>query len=140
MKYQNIPMGYSLCSRNDCPKATTCTRNIVYNNLSPEVEHITILNPHIITPTTDGCPHFRPFHIVRNAYGFTNMLKRIPKGNGELLFFDIPAASSERDYYRLRRGDKPIPPSVQEQIISAVTQRGALPPLEFDKYIEEVEW
>ena len=76
----------------------------------------------------------------RNAYGFTNMLKRIPQGNGELLFLDIPAASSERDYYRLRRGDKRIPPSVQEQIISAVTQRGALPPLEFDKYIEEVEW
>lgn len=98
------------------------------------------LDPHIITPTTDGCPYLRPFRIVRNAYGFTNMLKRIPQGNGELLFLDIPAASSERDYYRLRRGDKPISPTVQEQIISAITKRGALPSLEFDKYIEEVEW
>lgn len=138
--FSKIPNGYTLCSRTDCPCSDTCLRNVAYRNITPDVERITIFNPHILDVSQAPCSNFKEYRIVRNAYGFEGIYRQIPNENKKQFFLDIPGTLSESTYYRMKRGAHTISPSLQEEIIQAAISRGASTPLEFDAYKDEIDW
>ena len=46
----------------------------------------------------------------------------------------------ERDFYYLRRGDKPIYPEMQRRIAADLAKAGAPAPIEFDRYEWRYDW
>lgn len=133
-----IPRGYALCSLTDCPLASTCVRQCVYETLPESVETVTLLNPKSVSFSDAGCQHFRPYQIVHNAYGFTSLYKQIPVGNARDFQNSIPSITSESMYFRMKRGDRPIPSSVQQQILSSAISLGAPSTVQFDRYEDEI--
>lgn len=140
MNFQNIIQGFALCMNGECPVASSCTRNVAYQNLPKEIERITMLNPKALEVLDNGCKHFHEYRILRNAYGFKKLYSKIPVGNAKLFWASIPGMPSESTYYRMKRGDLPIPPDLQTAIVKAAIKCGAPADVEFDEYREEVAW
>lgn len=51
----------------------------------------------------------------------------------------IPGITSESMYYRMKRGDKLIPPSIRQQILDSAHRLGVPEAVDFDGYCEVIE-
>lgn len=137
MKIVKLPQGFPLCINNECKMAASCTRNVVYQNLSEDIDTITILNPRSELMTSEECPKYHEFRLVRNAYGFKALYKTIPVGKAEFFWTKIKGIGSESTYYRMKRGQIAISPELQEQILALAKECGAPDGVEFDEYRDE---
>lgn len=133
-----IPKGFNFCIQNECPKSSKCARHILYENNSQDMPRITILNPHMTPFTEDGCPHFREYKFTRFACGFRNIYNVIPVQHADKFWATIPGITSESMYYRMKRGDKLIPPSIQQQILDSAHKLGVPDTVDFDGYCEVI--
>ena len=139
MRKIRIPQGFTFCVQSECPLAAQCARHILYQNNTQDMPHLTVLNP-LLTPfTAEGCPHFREYHIVRYALGFRNIYNAIPTQHAKLFWTTIPGITSESMYYRMKRGDKPISPTLQQRILTAAHRLGVPTSIDFDGYCEVLE-
>lgn len=134
-----IPKGISLCIQGECPKSSECVRHILYENNSHDMPRITILNPKV-TPFTDkGCPYFCEYKLTRYACGFRKLYNTIPVQHADKFWTTIPGITSESMYYRMKRGDKLIPPALQQNILASARKCGAPETVDFDEYRDVVE-
>lgn len=134
-----IPNEVTLCIQGNCPKASLCVRHILYQNNTGDKPSITVLNP-LLTPfTAEGCPHFRDYQIVRYACGFRNIYNALPVLHARKFWTAIPGITSESMYYRMKRGDKLIPPLLQQAILAAARRLGVPDSIDFDEYRDVVE-
>lgn len=134
-----IPNGLSLCVQGECPKAAQCVRHMLYRNNTHAMPHITILNP-LLTPfTEEGCPHFREYQTTRYACGFQHIYNAIPVQYAKNFWTKIPGITSESMYYRMKRGDKLISPTLQQRILAAARKLGVPESVDFDGYCEVLE-
>lgn len=135
----NIPDGFRFCVQSECPRSSECLRHLLYVNNTQDRPYITVLNPQLLSYDADGCPHFRPYQIVRYARGFCNIYSAIPEQNARKFWATVPGFSSESMYYRMKRGEKLIPPALQRCILSAAHRLGAPESIDFDDYCDVVE-
>ena len=139
MKELIIPQTVKYCVQDNCPKASQCVRHMLYVNNTQDKPSIMVLNP-LLTPfNTDGCPHFRAYKTVRYARGFRNIYNAIPVQFAKKFWATIPSITSESMYYRMKRGDNLIPPSLQQEILDAARRLGVPPAVEFDAYCEVLD-
>lgn len=119
----------------ECPKCKDCSRHSFYLKAIAEEESLTIINPTKLHYGPDGCEHRLVPMQIRLAYGFTRLDSTLPKCNT----FGLRSAihfGSDSTYFRTRRGERPIYPSEQRDILDRVKALGGNPDLGFDSYVD----
>lgn len=100
-----------------------------------------VVNPLLASPEGEGkCPFFRSSEKVRVAYGFKQAMALVPHGKARAVRYALQEYMCERDFYYLRRGDKPIYPEMQRRIAADLAKAGAPAPIEFDRYEWRYDW
>ena len=139
--YELAPSGYSLCLRPECASAHSCLRHLAGSGLTTSRYVVEVVNPLLASPEGEGkCPFFRPSEKVRVAYGFTQAMALVPHGKARAVRYALQEYMCERDFYYLRRGDKPIYPEMQRRIAADLAKAGAPTPVEFDRYEWRYDW
>lgn len=139
--FENAPGNFGLCFKNECASAADCLRALAARDASAVPDQLIVANPLQVDAAGKGnCPHFKSAETVRIAYGFINALGTVPGKHQKDVRKAILAHFCLRNYYHLRRGDKPMYPETQQLIASILTDHGAPSPVEFDRYEDSVNW
>ncbi|MCQ2411316.1 MAG: DUF6078 family protein [Elusimicrobiaceae bacterium] len=136
-----FPQSFPLCNRENCPQAAQCLRRKAWDAIDANVQWpvLSIANP-LLTATDGHCPSFKPAQPVTMARGFRNTLSKMPHGKVGLAAAKITNLFCESNYYKMRRGDRPITPREQEQIARIFKNCGAPESIVFDEYYEDYLW
>ena len=139
--FSNAPITFGLCSKSSCPSANDCLRGLAFRDLNDSREKVMSANP-LMTDAGGAavCSLYRPAEPVRVAYGFSNALDSVPKGNVRDVREAICQFVCQRNYYHLLRGEKPMLPDMQRTIAEILQHFGASAPIEFDRYKNQYDW
>ena len=77
---------------------------------------------------------------VRFAKGFVNIQKRRYPEQYDKFMTMLICHFGRNQYFKRRRGDIVLPPEEQEVIQIALEKAGVTQPMEFDEYIEAINW
>lgn len=139
--YEAAPGNYSACFSAGCPRRGECLHALVARDIPLDKNTVLALNPKLTADvSTQACPFFRKAERVRVAYGFKAAMDRIPAGRARGLKWNMTDLFCTRNFYYLRRGDKPIYPDMQKRIAAALKENGLQGPMEFDRYEWEIDW
>lgn len=139
--YDNAPRGYTLCLSAGCDSADHCLRQLAARDLSRKPMSVSVANPLLTDTKGEGaCPFFRKAEKVRVAYGFKQAMSRIESGKVAGARAAIMAMTSQRNYYHLFSGDRPMLPDVQKRIEYVLQSYGVAAPVEFDRIEWRYQW
>ena len=116
--YEDIPAGYPLCMHADCPKADSCLRQLAFRRHA----------------------HYVSNQPVKFAKGFTNFQKRMYPDQYDKFMTTLVCHFGRNQYFKRRRGDIVLSPEEQEEIKAVLEKVGVNHPMEFDQYIEAINW
>ena len=141
MKQQVIvPNNYTLCIKGDCPKAANCLRHVSVAMMPTEVQKWSILSPAYLAQMEGECPHYRSAEKVQYARGFVRMMSAMTVHQAHAFKGNIIAEFGMNMYYRMRRGERLITPTEQEEIYQMLEQQGVTTRPEFDAYEKDYLW
>ena len=135
-----VPVNYTLCIKNDCPKAAVCLRYKATQMMQADVQTWSILSPAYLAQIEGECPHYRSTEKVQYARGFVRMIRTLPVNISEMVAHKLIARFGRNAYYDMRKGKRPIAPADQEIICTVVSECGAQQEVEFDSYEENYQW
>lgn len=139
--YEHAPRNFALCFLAGCASAGECLRALAGADVGTDREVVPVVNPRLADEGGRGrCPRFKVAERVRVAYGFRRALGRVPAGRVTGVRNAACARMSERTYYRLMRGDRPMLPDEQEHMAALLVAHGAPEPVEFDRYEWRYGW
>lgn len=125
------------CPLAACAKSQSCARFANFVKARAEREYYPVLNDAFLHPSEEGCPHYIVPKKITVAYGFKRLYSTIPVGRAKYISWGV-YFGSDSTYYRTKRGDRPLYPKQQKQILAAVKTHGGNPNVGFDRYLEEV--
>lgn len=137
--WQTAPSGYALCIHSDCPRAAHCLRAIAMCVLPDDVKRVTIINPNTC-PKTDDCRHYKSDEPVRYARGFTRLQQELLPRQYDRFMHRLVSVFGRNEYFRRRRGERPMPPAEHQFIRKVLQEIGASAELEFDSYETNTAW
>ena len=126
---------YTVCPLAACPMSAICARYKNYLEAKPHEVCYSVLNTELFTPTQDGCPHFVVKRQVQFAYGFKKLYSTVPVAHARNFWTGSPFGS-ESTYHRYRRGEYPMNPDLQQQLLEYFRANGADTSVGFDKYTD----
>ena len=135
-----VPTNYTLCIKNDCPKAAMCLRYKATLMIPADVMKWSILSPAYLVQIEGECPHYRTAEKVRYARGFVRMMSALTMNQAHVVKDNIVATFGMNMYYRMRRGDRLITPTEQEAIYQMLEQQGVTTRPDFDAYEKDYLW
>ena len=135
-----VPVNYTLCIKNDCPKAAVCLHYKATQMMQADVQTWSILSPAYLAQIEGECPHYRSAEKVQYARGFVRMIRTLPVNISEMVAHKLIARFGRNAYYDMRKGKRPIAPADQEIICTVVSECGAQQEVEFDSYEENYQW
>ena len=135
-----VPVNYTLCTKNDCPKAAICLRYKATQLMPVDVMQWNILSPAYLAQIEGECPHYRTAEKVKYARGFVRMMSALTVKQAHVVKDSIVATFGMNMYDRMRRGERLITPTEQEAIYQMLEQQGVTTRPEFDAYIEDYLW
>ena len=135
-----MPHDYPLCLNRQCPQAATCLRQIVEREVPDSVEYWVVLSPKHQATLTGDCPYYRSSAKVSYAKGFMNILDNLPRKQLQSVIAHLISHFSQRTYYRIRKGERLLSPSEQQQVLNILKRCGVTGLQEFDGYVEDYEW
>ena len=131
---------YTLCIKNDCPKAANCLRHAAVAMMPAEVQTWHIVSPTHLAQVGGECPYYRSAEKVRYARGFVRMIRCLPVNVSETVAQRLIARFGRNAYYDMRKGKRVIAPAEQETILTVVAECGAQQEYLFDAYEEKHAW
>ena len=134
-----IPSGYPVCLYADCPKAENCLHQLAFRRQEEMGTGLRLLNPSKYTAGED-CPHYADSQPVRFARGFTGFQKKMYPGQYEKFMTTLILHFGRNQYFKRRRGDVQLSPEEQEVIKRVLQKVGADSSMDFDEYIEGINW
>lgn len=137
--HKSIPTDYPLCLHTDCPKADTCLHQLAFHRHVELGIYLKLINPLQCTKQ-DNCPHYANNKPIIFAKGFTNFQKRMFPEQYDKFMTRLILHFGRNAYYQRRRGDILLPPNEQEIIMAALKKSGTILQMEFDEYIEAINW
>lgn len=141
MNKHDIPTDFRRCVASGCAAAERCLRYQAYEASTETDASFWCINPKSAKPEEgEACPHFCSAEKVRMARGFKQAMLSVPYGNVGNICREISQHFCERNYYHMRRGDRPITPREQQIIADALAKYGASTPIEFDAYYYDFLW
>ena len=135
-----VPTSYTLCIKNDCPRAAMCLHYKATQMIPADVMKWSILSPAYLAQTEGECPHYRSAEKVQYARGFVRMIRTLPVNISEMVAHKLIARFGRNAYYDMRKGKRVISPTEQEVIIAVVAECGAQQEVVFDSYEENFQW
>lgn len=135
-----VPVHYTLCLNNQCPKADTCLRQIVERKLTDDVQYMAIVNPKHLATLKGDCPFYRSNAKVLYAKGMKRMLDNLSQKQMRSVVPRLIRLFSKRTYYRIRNGERLLAPSEQRKVLDIMKACGATETQKFDAYEEMIEW
>ena len=137
--YKDIPENYPLCIHADCRMADSCLRQLAYRRHDELGTFLRLINPAKCSKGTD-CPYYVNNQPVRFAKGFVNFKKRMYPDQYDRFMTLLICHFGRNQYFKRRRGDIVLPPEEQEVIRHTLEKVGVTQPMEFDDYIEAINW
>ena len=137
--YKDIPSCYPLCLHADCPMAESCLRQLAYRRHAELGTFLRLINPSMCSKQAD-CPHYVSNQPVRFARGFVNFQKRMYPEQYDKSMLLLILHFGRSQYFKRRRGDIALPPEEQEAIQIALKKAGVTQKMEFDEYIDAINW
>lgn len=138
--FTNIPYNYPLCLNRQCPKASTCLRQLVEQEVPDSAEYWVVISPKYQAKLKGACPHYRSSQKVQYAKGCMNILDNLPHKQRQLAIIHLIEYFSRRTYYRIRKGERLLTPSEQQRILNILKNCGATHLQNFDAYVEDYDW
>lgn len=135
-----MPSQYSFCLNHQCPKATTCLRQLAEQSITNEVKYWSVISPKHLATLKGDCPYYRSSQKVRYAKGFIAILGELPHKQMEVVISRLIGHFNQRTYYRVRKGERPLSPSEQRSVLRIIKNCGTTKALEFDAYYEDYDW
>lgn len=137
--HKDMPDNYPLCLHADCPKADTCLRQLAFRRHAEQGLYLRLLNPTRCTKQ-NNCPHYADSKPVVFAKGFTNFQKQMFPGQYDKFMTLLVGYFGRNAYFNRRRGDILLSPEEQGIIKIALKKSGITHQMEFDNYIESINW
>ena len=138
---KEAPVSFALCFRTDCVSADHCLRSLAARDLGKERTTLYIINPNLVNPKGGNtCRFFQSSEKVKIAYGFKWMMDHVPSGRIWHIRDAICSMISQRTYYYLMDGTKPILLDMQRKIGAILRANGLSVPILFDRYEECYLW
>lgn len=134
------PHDYPICLNRQCPKASTCLRQLVEQEVADSVRFWTVISPKHLATISGDCPYYRPNTKVRFAKGFMNILDNMPHKQMANAISLLIGHFSQRTYYRIRKGERLLSPAEQKEVMNIFRYCGVTGNPEFDAYVEDIEW
>lgn len=124
------------CTFSTCAIKDKCVRYANYLSQLQESDTLSILNPHKVEQTDEGCPHYLVKTVQRFAYGFKALSGSIPSANAGWLMYKSHLGGKST-YYRYYRGERSLSPTEQQRFLSVVKELGGNPDIGFDRYQDQ---
>ena len=137
---EKVPNNYTLCIKDDCPKAANCLRHAAVAMMPAEVQRWNIVSPAYLAQMEGECPMYRSAEKVQYARGFVQMMSAMTVHQAHVMKDSIIAAFGMAMYYRMRKGTRLITPAEQETIYNLLEQQGITERPAFDAYTEDYLW
>lgn len=137
--YKEMPNDYPVCLHADCPCATTCLHQVVYDETLEKREYVNLINPLRCTQG-DDCPYYRNNAPVRYARGFKNFQKKMYPGQYQKFMGLLQGRFGRNPYFERRRGQTALSPDEQQEVLQALRLAGIDETWEFDAYEENINW
>ena len=135
-----IPFEYPLCSNNTCSNANTCLHQLAEQSFSDTYQTCVYLNPKMLAKIDGACSYYKSNTKVKYAKGMMNMLNDMPHKQMKGFVRSLKENFSSRTYYRMRKGERLLSPSEQEQVIQLAESNGANIVQVFDEYVLKYQW
>ena len=133
--------GYTVCYAEQCPRREQCLRWKVGRQMPDSKSFYTMVNPRSQGVGTAECPHYRTVEKVKFAKGMMHIFNDdMPRRVTETVRMGIIGSCCKTYYYEYRKGQRLIPPAIQEEIRSLFLKAGWEKEIEFDGYVEDYEW
>lgn len=139
-RFSEVPQDYPLCINYQCPRASTCLRQLVAQEAADSIKFLMIINPKHQATLKKDCPYYRSSTKVRFAKGFMNIIENLTQKQIREVIPQLINRFSERTYYRIRKGERLLSPAEQQSVVNILKKYGAAEPIVFDDYIEGYEW
>lgn len=133
------PERYVMCFCDKCPKAETCTQHLASQKLRDDD-----VDGYAVFPTMqnkDKCPYYKKIRTIHAAYGFNTIFRNAKQIDAPTLRKYIKAyLGGNGQYYHYHHGERLLTPEQQEWIINLFHQHGYSTNLEFDNYVDTIDW
>ena len=136
----HMPKGYTVCYHTACPNAGRCLRQLAALHTSGDHSVVTAVNLAHVMGKENQCPLFRPYQVVRMAYGMKHIYDQLPAIVKPKVKASVEAAFGHTEYYRYYNQKKPLTPWHQEVIQERFKRHGIQEPVVFERYIDEIDW
>lgn len=136
----HLPAEYLMCIQKECPLCSRCLRYYAATRQSNNLHVLTVVNPSYHGVATEDCPWFRPNEIVTMKRGMIDFFHEMPGRMERSIRDQLIQLFGRTPYFNMRRGDRLITPSEQQQIARTCRQNGWQGELNYDGEVEDVEW
>ena len=133
MKNPNISLK-AVCPLASCSCSNTCARYTRFLQEKAESDTFELMNTNRLQVTGETCPYHLTAEKQRWARGFKNIYSTIPHGN--TYKFNLRTSYTQRRFYKAKNGEIPIPPEMQQELLTLFEQSGANMGVGFDAYEE----
>lgn len=139
MKSVQVPSRFALCYKSDCHRAGECLRYQATAHVTEESTVVSIINPAYI-PSDEGCGKFKACHVLKYAYGMTDVLDSLPHRTAKEVKHCLLGYFGKTHFYRLMRKQRCFRPEDQEYVEKVFRHFGVDGELVFDSYQFDYEW
>lgn len=140
INFLQVPHHYLMCLNRKCLKADTCLRQLVEQCVPIDIQSWVIISPKYLAVLEGDCPHYRSTVKVRFAKGFLNILENLPYKQMRAVVSQLIVLFGRRTYYRVRKGERLLSPSEQQQFFLILKNCSVSSFGEFDAYLEDYDW
>ena len=137
---EKVPNNFTLCIKGDCPKAANCLRHVAVAMMPAKMQKWSIISPAYLSQIEGECPLYCSAEKVQYARGFVRMMSAMTVQQAHAVKGNIIAAFGMNMYYRMRRGERLITPTEQEEIYQMLEKQGVTTRPEFDAYEKDYLW
>ena len=115
-------------------------RHVAVAMMPAEVQRWSIVSPTYLAQMEGECPMYRSAGKVRYARGFVRMMSAMTVQQAHAFKGNIIATFGMNMYYRMRRGERLITPTEQEEIYQMLEKQDVTTRPEFDAYKKDYLW
>ena len=138
ISFKEVPDGYTVCIKSDCPLANNCLRQLAMQVLTKQNRIVRIVNP-LLTQPSEQCEFFRSDEPQVYARGFAAMKEEMLPRQYKVFMSRLQSKFGRTGYFERRRGDRLCSPK-DIKAVEAVLKDLGLQHLGFDAYEQRYNW
>lgn len=138
ISFKEVPDGYTVCIKSDCPLANNCLRQLAMHLLTKQNKIVRIVNP-LLTQPSEQCEFYRSDEPQVYARGFAAMKEEMLPRQYKVFMSRLQSKFGRTGYFERRRGDRLCSPK-DIKAVEAVLKDLGLQHLGFDAYEQRYNW